>query len=189
MPLTDTHLVLLSAASQQDDGLLPRPDRLVGIALQRVETTLLKAGLVEPVGVRADQPHWRRDEADTPVGLRITAAGLAAIGIDHGARGEEVISDIAAPPAPAARPSSKIATLRAMLASPDGATVEALVTALGWQPHTVRAALTRLRQSGLTITGSRTEGNVRVYRSTPGVGEPTTAVVDAITTAAQGEVA
>ena len=191
MPLTDTHLVLLSAASQRDDALLPRPGKLVGIALQRVETTLLKAGLVQPIEVHADQPHWRRNEADTPVGLRITAAGLVAIGIEHNPRGEAIASDIAASPAPASRPLGKTAILRVMLASPEGATLDTLVTALGWQPHTVRAALTRLRQSGLTITGTKTEGNVRVYRSTSAVGELITAlaVADAITTAAQGEVA
>ena len=74
MLLTDTHLVLLSAGSQRDDGLLPQPNKLAGIALQKLEGFLIRTGVAEAVAVRADQPHWRSDQAHTPVGLRITTA-------------------------------------------------------------------------------------------------------------------
>ncbi|MDP9195621.1 MAG: DUF3489 domain-containing protein [Pseudomonadota bacterium] len=38
-----------------------------------------------------------------------------------------------------------------------------LVEALGWQPHTVRAALTRLRQSGHSIERSISKDNQVLY--------------------------
>ena len=65
MQLTDAHLVLLSAASQRDDGLLPRPKKLAGAALTRTAEALVRAGLVESMTVRSDQPHWRQDEDGT----------------------------------------------------------------------------------------------------------------------------
>jgi hypothetical protein len=50
--LTDTQLVLLSAISQRDDGLLVQPDRLKGGAARAVADKIVAAGLAEetPVG-------------------------------------------------------------------------------------------------------------------------------------------
>ena len=42
-----------------------------------------------------------------------------------------------------------------LLSVPEGANVDTLVTALSWQPHTVRAALTRLRQDGFAIVATK----------------------------------
>ena len=44
-----------------------------------------------------------------------------------------------------------------------GATIEKIIEALGWLPHTVRAALTRLRQQGFQIERVREDGVSR-YR-------------------------
>lgn len=52
------------------------------------------------------------------------------------------------------RPGTKLAGL--VTALQQGATIENLGAGLGWQPHTVRAALTRLRQRGYRI--ERKEG-------------------------------
>jgi hypothetical protein len=38
-----------------------------------------------------------------------------------------------------------------MLACPQGATLEAICKATGWQPHSARAALSGLRKAGATI--------------------------------------
>jgi len=46
---------------------------------------------------------------------------------------------------------SKSDQLKSLLAKPDGMTVEALSTKLGWQTHTTRAALTRLKQAGVEV--------------------------------------
>jgi len=45
----------------------------------------------------------------------------------------------------------------------DGATLEQLVALTGWQTHTVRAALTRLRQRGLSVSLTEQDGRKR-YR-------------------------
>lgn len=53
-------------------------------------------------------------------------------------------------PKPKAK-TSKSDQLKILLAQPDGMTVEALSTKLGWQTHTTRAALTRLKQAGVEV--------------------------------------
>lgn len=45
--------------------------------------------------------------------------------------------------------TGKLGTIASAVAIADGATIDELVKATGWQPHTVRAALTRLRQRGI----------------------------------------
>ncbi len=48
-------------------------------------------------------------------------------------------------------PSTKIDTVRKLLSRPTGASIAQLQKTTGWQPHSVRAALTRLRQKGHAI--------------------------------------
>lgn len=50
-----------------------------------------------------------------------------------------------------AAPKSKKDQLIALLRGKGGADVQALSDALGWQPHTVRAALTGLRKAGVAL--------------------------------------
>ena len=60
------------------------------------------------------------------------------------------------------RPESKIGQVTALLRRAEGATLEEMVAAAGWQPHTTRAALTGLRKKGHTITRGKRE-NVTCY--------------------------
>lgn len=62
---------------------------------------------------------------------------------------------------------TKAARLQEMLAAPGGATLAGLGAALGWQAHTVRAALTRLRQAGHAVERSKSEAGDTVYRIAP----------------------
>ena len=73
----------------------------------------------------------------------------------------------AAPPSPAAK-VTKAGQLHALLAAPAGATLSGLCDALGWQSHTVRAALTRLRQAGHSVERSKAENGQTVYHIGPG---------------------
>ena len=50
---------------------------------------------------------------------------------------------------------SKTARLEAMLCRPKGATQKQLEAHFGWQPHTVRAAISRLRKTGAVVTLDR----------------------------------
>jgi Protein of unknown function (DUF3489) len=80
--LTDTELVLLSTASQREDGaaeLTGKPKRAVA---NKVLTRLLSDGLVEEVAAGGTLPVWRRDDDQGAFALRIMALGLAAIGIE-----------------------------------------------------------------------------------------------------------
>ncbi|WP_022698180.1 DUF3489 domain-containing protein [Euryhalocaulis caribicus] len=49
------------------------------------------------------------------------------------------------------RPDTTRARLQALLRSGDGATVAELGKAIGWQDHSVRAALTGLRKDGIAV--------------------------------------
>ena len=53
-----------------------------------------------------------------------------------------------------------------LLARPNGATIEDLQTATGWQPHSVRGFLAGAikKKLGLTLVSSKAEGDVRRYR-------------------------
>jgi len=107
--LTDTQLLLLSAASQRDDRALEPSPKLTGGAAGKVVAKLLTEGLVEEVRARGSIPVWRRDD-DGPRALRITKKGLQAI------RVEDEPTDAAAgepkpaadrDPAPQARPQQR----------------------------------------------------------------------------------
>lgn len=66
---------------------------------------------------------------------------------------------------PALRPGTRLATVAAMLAEPEGATLAALIAATGWQAHSVRGAIAGAlkKKHGLAIISTPTEGG-RVYR-------------------------
>ncbi len=73
------------------------------------------------------------------------------------------------PPAAAnnsVRPNTKTALLVEMLSDPNGATLDELVKKIGWQPHSIRGAIsgTVKKKLGLTVTSVAEEGRGRVYR-------------------------
>ena len=82
MKLTDTQLVLLSRASQRDDGCLIMPENLKGGAAKKVVDKLLASGLADEVEAGSSLPVWRRDEQEGPIALQITNAGMKAIRAD-----------------------------------------------------------------------------------------------------------
>jgi hypothetical protein len=59
----------------------------------------------------------------------------------------------------------KLGIIVKSIGPPKGATLEQLENKTGWQPHTVRAALSRLRKRGLVITLGDVDGR-RAYRGT-----------------------
>ena len=81
--LSDTQLVMLSAAAQRDDRCLTLPEKLKGAAAHKVATKLIAAGLVEEVKAKTGMPVWRRDEQDgQSYALTLTAAGAKAIAVN-----------------------------------------------------------------------------------------------------------
>jgi Protein of unknown function (DUF3489) len=77
--LTDTQLLILSAASQRDDRGVELPTNLKGEAARKLVEKLIRAGLLEEVGATGSLPVWRRDDDSGPMALRITTSGLEAI--------------------------------------------------------------------------------------------------------------
>jgi hypothetical protein len=213
--LSDTPAVILSAASQRDDGtVLPLPEtlKIKGGAVDKVLGSLKSKGLIDHQGAR---------RGDNPPPLRITRAGLQAIGVeaendapagppaaDTGAMSADAGTpaiDAAAPvtdaeraatpakkgkaakskvratkAAPAEKTTPRAGTKQAqmikMLKRPEGATVEQIAEATGWQHHTIRGAISGAlkKKLGLTVEATRTrevgpnktgaKGSSTVYR-------------------------
>jgi hypothetical protein len=198
--LSNSQVVILSAASRREDRCLIAPNNLKDHAAEKVAAKLLAVGLVREIKAKPSMPVWRRDEdAGQAISLKLTAAGLKAISIDEEAqpeqnaaapqRADEDASSMkgdanlatakmatmattpagpnaaAAPMSPAPRPGTKIARVIELLQHDQGATLETLIVATGWLPHTARAALTGLRHRGYDVRLERGEkGSASVYR-------------------------
>jgi hypothetical protein len=180
--LSDTQLMLLSSATQRD-GLVVLPAKLKGGAATKVVKPLLARGLVNEVPSKPDIPAWRRDETEgQSYALVITRAGRKAINVeDEGEQPNEPSEKPARKSRRAAKPAgrkgakratgdtapragSKLALVIDMLGARGGATIDALVKATGWLPHTTRAALTGLRKRGYRIEKERGDDDATWYR-------------------------
>jgi Protein of unknown function (DUF3489) len=94
--LTDTQLIILSAASRRDDRGVELPANINGEAARKAVDKLIRASLLEEVRAAGSLPVWRRDDESGPMALRITKNGLDAIAV-----GDEAV---AAPKKTNARP-------------------------------------------------------------------------------------
>jgi hypothetical protein len=63
----------------------------------------------------------------------------------------------------APKPPSKQQQLAALVVRDEGATLDQMIAATGWLPHTTRAALTGLKKKGYVISSDKVDG-VRTYR-------------------------
>jgi hypothetical protein len=133
--------------------------------------------LLEEVTVSREQPHWRFDDDGQLNGLRITRAGLEAIGLEPEGEPERdentssppglIPSQAAAAPvqgAPAPRDGSKQALVLALLRRGEGASLDELAAVTGWLPHTTRSALTGLRKKGHALAREKRADGTSIYR-------------------------
>ena len=175
--LNDTQLVILSSASQREDGLAVLPEGMRAASVKAAVIRLTKLGFLKQVRVKRDQPHWLTDEQGRRIGLKITTAGSAAIGVGDDGKGEEQPAPEpkrrvkkAAEPGEAQRETdaprrgSKRAQIIALMQGMAGATLNDMVEATGWLPHTTRAALTGLRHKGYAIARGKNARAETVYR-------------------------
>ncbi len=183
--LSDTQLLILSAAAQRTDRLaLPLPNSLRGRAVHKAITPLIEHGLLSEISAnhKLGDPVWRENSTGDRITLIITDAGLAVIGVEaDGADSAPVVTDEKARAQPATvtlpeakalprtrtpRENTKQATLIAMLRAPEGATIAEIMAATGWQSHTVRGALagSLKKKLGLEVSACKSESRGRVYR-------------------------
>lgn len=138
--LTATQQSVLQIAARHEDRAIRWPERLKGGAIKKVADALVGAGLA-------------RYEGDV---LVATDEGLRAVGVKPGAAPRQEIRR---------RDDSKQARLIEMLKRPEGASIDEIAAAFGWQPHTVRGAIAGAlkKKLGLEVTSEKIEGRGRVY--------------------------
>ena len=158
--LSDTQAVMLATAGQREDGsLLPLPTSLKpGGGATKAMGVLISRGLVEERET-TDAAAVRRVEGDRRLGLFLTTAGAAAIGIALLGDDQQSGGAVDAPAAaPAGKTPAKATLVLDLLRRPVGATLAELIELTGWLPHTTRAALTGLRKKGHEITRGKRDG-------------------------------
>lgn len=76
-------------------------------------------------------------------------------------------ADDGADPKPRRRENSKQALVIQMLQRPEGATIQQICAATGWQPHSVRGAFAGAlkKKLGLNLCSAKAESGERVYRT------------------------
>jgi hypothetical protein len=65
-----------------------------------------------------------------------------------------------------AKRQTKKAIVAALLGRPEGASLDELTTATGWQPHSIRATLTGLRKTGQEVARHKDDAGTTRYRLT-----------------------
>lgn len=147
--------LLLRTAARRADGRVISPETLRGGARVKVMTALLQRGWIEP----ADDVHV------------LTDAGYTAIGQQRPAPPDDVQpldtnSDLQFLEGIPVRPGTRLAVLVMALHRPQGATCLQLMLATGWQPHTVRGAISGMlrKKLGLNVVLMHNDSGERVYR-------------------------
>ena len=151
-------LILQTAAQRRTRIVLPLPAE-VRMAAGRIDTllkSLLRAGLVEERSTRAASLAWRQNADGRSVTLRITDAGVRAVteplatepGTLRPSVAQQDIERSEATSQAQGRPAGKLGQVLQAISQDDGATLAELISLTSWQPHTTRAALSRLRQRG-----------------------------------------
>lgn len=155
--LTATQQSLLKSAAGCEDHAIRWPSNLRGGARTKIIASLVESGLA----------HNRSGT------LVVTDAGMRAVGIEpasapkakHTGRAKAAPEMGDAKTPRATRADSKQARLIEMLKRKGGASIEEIVEAFGWQPHTVRGAIVGAlkKKLGLEVISEKVDGR-RVYR-------------------------
>jgi hypothetical protein len=184
--LTDTQRVILSAAANRRDGAtlpLPKSLKAKGGALAAALEGLRQKGLLEERSAARDDVAWRESEDGRRLTLFVTNAGLQELGVEPGraavrskvrskprrrraGRGLAVPKPKTGASRATARASTKQSLLIDLLSRKTGATIAEAVAATGWQPHSIRGAISGAlkKKLGLDIASERVEDRGRVYR-------------------------
>ena len=178
--LTDTQLVILSTAAKRNGGaVLPLAKSLKAnkASATKAIKSLIKRGLINEQPAAHGDEAWREDENGSRLSLVITGSGLESIGADAAKtqptkrmsrnhrsaprRHNETETSLTS-----IRQGTKQAVLIDLLRQKNGATIDEIVDAIGWQAHSVRGAIssTLKKKLELTVESDIIEDRGRVYR-------------------------
>ncbi len=133
--LTKTETSMLTEAAGRERGLLVLPRTMKATTAQRLLGKFINNGVV------------LAREQDGTTSHHLTPAGCRAIGLK-----------------PLREPGTKRSLILDLLARGEGASLDELIAATGWLPHTTRAALSRLRTGGQALVKSARPDGRTAYR-------------------------
>lgn len=187
--LTDSQVIIISAAAKREDGAalpLPKSLKLNKAAAARVLKNLLKRELLGEQPAATEAEIWREAEDGSPLMLVLSEAGREAIGVEpvdatmskpavkpssgrkDRKRRDQTQAGAKRQRAPFQEPraGTKQSLLVEMLRRKRGASIEEIIEVTGWQPHTVRGAISGAvkKKLGLAVTSEKVEDGGRVYR-------------------------
>jgi hypothetical protein len=149
--LTLTQSMIIRSAARHPEGNIAVPATLQAGARANTLNGLLKRGWI----VEAGDGHL------------LTDAGYATIGQQRPTPPPPPIDDSPVRDSvQPCRPGTKLAKVLAVLQNPGGATIFQLMCCTGWQPHTIRGALSGMvrKKLGLNVVSTKAAGGERVYR-------------------------
>jgi hypothetical protein len=186
-------VILSTAAGRENGAILPLPSsiKLNKGAAALVLKGLLRHGLIAERPAAPDDEAWRESKDRQRLALAITEAGLTVIGAEAPKPTKVAPARASSTKAPkssgakaktsspkktsaklvpggkeqSGRPT-KQGLLLELLRRKNGATIEEMVKATDWQPHSIRGAISGLikKKLGLPVTSDSVAGRGRVYR-------------------------
>lgn len=158
--LTPAQRAILSHAHEHTEGKITWfPDNIKGGARHKVLEGMSHRALITKQGadwIVASEGYWA---------LGVSRKAPSGAVTDGQAQDQQAKSGPSTQGS--SRQGSKQAQVLAMLQRPEGATIEQICEATGWQQHTVRGAFagTFKKKLGLAITSTKEAGAVRIYRA------------------------
>lgn len=146
--LSATQESLIKVAAGCEDRAIRWPANLRGGARTKIISALVEAGFAK----------------NRSGSLVVTEVGMRAVGIEP--KPAKRARRVKAGGPRKTRADSKQARLIEMLKRDKGATIDEIVKAFGWQPHTVRGAIAGAlkKKLGLNVTSEKVEGRGRIYK-------------------------
>ena len=160
MQLSQTQHAILAHATEFTDGkIVWFPDNIKGGARKKVLDSLFNRALIT-----TDVAAWFvAAEGYDALGLPCRAP-ISLAALDTVIEAAEAVQPTETPKS-RRRDSSKQAMVIAMLKRAEGATIQQICEATGWQAHTVRGTFAGAfkKKLGIEITSSKAQGGERIY--------------------------
>jgi hypothetical protein len=162
--LTKRETAILTAAAAHDDRLIVLPSSIKEGPAERLLAKFTDHALVA-----------MRD-GDGTTTHHITPAGFRALGLKPPRAKRTAQANVETAIAPSGAAVTKRDLIIGLLGRMEGASLDEIISATGWLPHTTRAALSRLRSAGQTLAKSSREDGCTAYRIVGDEPEPMTRV-------------